>query len=156
MGRLMSTGRCSQVFLSFFAKEQRQWFDKGSNCIFSIARIAIQTIHRRKSLCSHNGLRGLLRQSTGTAHRLCCFNLLSHSLSSDRAVFTNHSQCPSLFRLAKKQHTLSAAGQASESTAHYENIISTSEQIIKVLYKVSHQHQTGSCTRCPCMCASDI
>lgn len=33
----------------------------------------------------------------------------------------------------KEQHTLSA-GQASESTAHNENIISTSEKIMEVLY----------------------
>lgn len=66
----MSTSRCSQVFFLFFAREQRQWFDKRSNCIFSIACIAIQTIHvqfltEHKSLCSHNGQRGLWRQSTG-------------------------------------------------------------------------------------------
>ena len=41
----------------------------------------------------------------------------------------------------KKQHTLST-GQASDSTAHYENIISTREQIREVLCTVSHQfHQ---------------
>lgn len=73
MGWLMSTRRHSQVFFPaffFFAREQRQWFDKGSNCIFSMACIAIQTIHpqfltEHKSLCSHNGQRGLQRQSRG-------------------------------------------------------------------------------------------
>lgn len=63
----MSTNRCSQVSFSlFFAREQRQQFHKGSNCIFSIAYITrcIQTIHAQfltehKSLCSHNGQRPL-------------------------------------------------------------------------------------------------
>ncbi len=67
-------------------------------------------------------------QHTGCAASTCS---VSHS------VFTNRGQCLSLLWLAKKQHTLSA-GQASESTAHYENIIS-SEQIMEVLYRVSHQ-----------------
>ncbi len=46
----------------------------------------------------------------------------------------------------KKQHALSA-GQTLETTAHYENIISsTSEQIMEVFLPES---STESCTPCP-------
>lgn len=124
----MSTGRCSQVFLfSFFAREQRQWTN-GCTAFSALHVLPFKPYMHNSlqstNLCVHimdrEAFRGkALGQHTGYA--ASTFSV-THS---DTVGFTNRSQCPLLLWLAKKQHTLSA-GQASESTAHYENIISTS------------------------------
>lgn len=115
-----------QVF-SFFAGKLWRWFDKGSNCIFSIAHITtcIQTMHaqfltEQKSLFAHNA--EAFRGTNAQVLLLQPAQQLTHT--HNNVYWWQPAPFIPTDDKNKKQQTLSA-GQASESKAFYKNIIST-------------------------------
>lgn len=134
----MSTSRCSQVLLFFFAREQKQWLTR-SQTAFSALHISplkpyMCSSLQSRYLCVHimdreRPLEAKHRDNTQVV-LLQPAQLLSQTdqclLMAANALHSFDWQ-----KNPPKKHTLSA-GQAPESKAHYENIISTSEQIMEV------------------------